>query len=294
MSADIEVTPEAVARLYDYITPFYEIVGSRSLHYGYWPQGDVGGSFGEAQQRFTDFMIGQLGSQKDQRVLDVGCGIGEPAVRLARSTGCTVEGVTISPRQAARAERWASLHGMSGQTTFRCADAMALPYPDESFDAAWALESIFHMPDRAVVLREVARVLRPTGRVLIADLVLSADATPEERSFLRHALVARSLGSADTYPELVRDAGFELEQVLDVSGNVMATFGAVAAALQEKDAEVRRVYGEAFSVDVKRQWARITESALRCLGYVVITARRRGRSWTPPPSAPRPTSTPRS
>jgi cyclopropane fatty-acyl-phospholipid synthase-like methyltransferase len=273
--SNIEATPEAVARLYDYITPFYEIVGSRSLHYGYWPRGDAGGSFGEAQQRFTDFMIAQLGSQQGQRVLDVGCGIGEPAVRLARSTGCRVEGVTISPRQAAEAERWASLHGMSGQTTFRCADAMALPYSAESFDAAWVLESIFHMPDRAGVLREVARVLRPHGRVLIADIVLSADAAPEDRSFLQHAMVARSFITADAYPELVRDAGFDVEQVLDVSGNVMATFGAVAAALQEKDAEVRRAYGDDFFADIQRQWARITESALRCMGYVVITARRR-------------------
>ncbi|XXF76995.1 methyltransferase domain-containing protein [Myxococcaceae bacterium GXIMD 01537] len=273
--SDIEATPEAVARLYDYITPFYEIVGSRSLHYGYWPRGETGGSFAEAQQRFTDFMISRLGPREGQRVLDVGCGIGEPAMRLARSTGCEVEGVTISPRQAADAERWASLHGMSGRTTFRCADAMALPYPAGSFNAAWALESLFHMPDRAVVLREVARVLRPRGRVLLADLVVSADATPKDLAYLQRALVARSFITADAYPGLVRDAGFEVEEVLDVSENVMATLGAVAASIQEKAAELRRVYGDGFLEDVTHQWARITENAVRCMGYVVITARRR-------------------
>jgi cyclopropane fatty-acyl-phospholipid synthase-like methyltransferase len=277
MNAEFPETPEAVARHYDFITPFYEIVGSRSLHYGYWPRGETGGSFGEAQQRFTDLLIHQLGSQQGQRVLDVGCGLGEPATRLARSTGCKVEGITISPSQAAQAEQWARLHDPSGQTKFHCADAMALPFPDGSFDAAWAVESMFHMPDHAKVLREVARVLRPGGRLLVADLVLSAEVTPREQSFLQHAFVARAFLTAETYPKLMSDAGFDVEQVLDVSANVRATFDAVAAAIQEKEAEVRRVYGDAFLSGVKDQWARISQSASRCMGYLVLTAKRRSR-----------------
>ncbi|MCY1082665.1 SAM-dependent methyltransferase [Archangium lansingense] len=275
MSTEIEATPESVARHYDSVTPFYEIIGSRSLHFGYWPQGDAGGSFGEAQQRFTDLLLGQLGSQAGQRVIDVGCGLGEPAIQLARSTGCKVEGITISPLQAAQAGRWANQLGMGGQTTFHRGDAMALPFPAESFDAAWAIESLFHMPDRAAVLRELARVLRPGGRMLIADIVLSADATPEDRSFLQRAFVARSFSTTEAYPALVRDAGFELEQLLDVRENVLPTFGAVASALREKEAEVRQAYSEDFLAGVQGQWARITEHALRCMGYIVLTAKRR-------------------
>ncbi|WP_158502111.1 cyclopropane-fatty-acyl-phospholipid synthase family protein [Vitiosangium sp. GDMCC 1.1324] len=275
MNAELEATPEAVARHYDHITRFYEIVGSRSLHFGYWPRGDEGSSLGEAQQRFTDFLIGQLGVRKGQRVLDAGCGIGEPAIQLARSTGCEVEGITISPRQAAQAERWARLLGTSGQTAFRCADAMALPFPAESFDAAWAIESIFHMPDRATVLREAARVLRPGGRLVIADIVVTETATPEERAFLHRALLARSLITAETYPAIVRGAGFDVEQVLDVSGNVMATLGAVAVGIEEKGEEVRRAYGEAFLAGMKSEWARVTNVASRGMGYVVLTAHRR-------------------
>lgn len=274
MTAASKTTPEAIARHYDYITPFYEIIGSRSLHLGYWPPGESGGTFAEAQQRFTDLMIQQLGAQKGHRVLDIGSGLGEPATRLAQSSGCMVEGITISPRQAAQAERWASLHGTSGQTSFTCGNAMSLPFQAGSFDAAWALESLFHMPDKAAALREVARVLHPGGRLLIADIVVSEKASPEDQTFLQNAFVARSYMSPEDYPYLIRDTGYEVEQVLDISQNVMATFDAVSAAIREKEEEVRRAYSDEFLAAIQEQWARIAETAMRSMGYIVITAKR--------------------
>ncbi|KFA87916.1 methyltransferase domain-containing protein [Archangium violaceum] len=274
MTAASKTTPEAVARHYDYITPFYEIIGSRSLHLGYWPPGESGGTFAEAQQRFTDLMIQQLGAQKGHRVLDIGSGLGEPATRLAQSSGCMVEGITISPRQAAQAERWASLHGTSGQTSFTCGNAMSLPFQAGSFDAAWALESLFHMPDKAAALREVGRVLHPGGRLLIADIVVQEKASPEDQTFLQNAFVARSYMSPEDYPYLIRDTGYEVEQVLDITQNVMATFDAVSAAIREKEEEVRRAYSDEFLAAIQEQWSRIAETAMRSMGYIVITAKR--------------------
>lgn len=274
MTAASKTTPEAVARHYDYITPFYEIIGSRSLHLGYWPPGESGGTFAEAQQRFTDLMIQQLGAQKGHRVLDIGSGLGEPATRLAQSSGCMVEGITISPRQAAQAERWASLHGTSGQTSFTCGNAMSLPFQAGSFDAAWALESLFHMPDKAAALREVARVLHPGGRLLIADIVVKEKASQEDQTFLQNAFVARSYMSPEDYPYLIRDTGYEVEHVLDITQNVMATFDAVSAAIREKEEEVRRAYSDEFLAAIQEQWTRIAETAMRSMGYIVITAKR--------------------
>ena len=54
----------------------------------------------------------------------------------------------------------------------------------------------------------------------------------------------------------------------------MTTFDAVAAAVQGKEAEVRRAYSDEFLAAIQDQWARIAETARRCMGYVVITAKR--------------------
>ena len=59
---------------------------------------------------------------------------------------------------------------MVKQLDFQLVNAMDMPFADETFDAVWALESLFHMPDRLQVLGEIARVLRPGGRLVLTDV----------------------------------------------------------------------------------------------------------------------------
>lgn len=101
-------------------------------------------------------------------ILDVGCGIGGASRFLAnRFRGVTVQGVTLSPAQAARAAEITRLFGQSDSVTTSVADALALPYPDDSFDLVWSLESAEHMPNKPALLAELGRVLKPGGRLLM-------------------------------------------------------------------------------------------------------------------------------
>lgn len=99
-------------------------------------------------------------------VLDVGCGIGGSSRILARDYGFAVTGITISPNQVQRA-RQLTPPGVSAQ--FQVDDAMALSFSDGTFDVVWSVEAGPHMPDKAVFARELLRVLKPGGVLVVAD-----------------------------------------------------------------------------------------------------------------------------
>ena len=92
------------------------------------------------------------------RVLEVGCGPGEFALRVAAETGADVVAVDISPRMVELARDI----GVDA----RLGDVQALPFPDNSFDVAVAGWMLYHVPDLPRGIAELARVLRPGGRLV--------------------------------------------------------------------------------------------------------------------------------
>ena len=99
-------------------------------------------------------------------MLDVGCGIGGSSRILAQDYNFDVTGVTISPQQVQRAQE---LTSEAVKVKFQVDDAMALSFPDASFDVVWSVEAGPHMPDKAVFARELLRVLKPGGILVVAD-----------------------------------------------------------------------------------------------------------------------------
>ncbi|MFE4106854.1 methyltransferase domain-containing protein [Almyronema epifaneia] len=99
-------------------------------------------------------------------VLDVGCGIGGSSRLLAKDYGFAVTGITISPAQVKRAQQLTPA-GLNAR--FQVDDAMALSFPDSSFDVVWSVEAGPHMPDKAVFAKELMRVLKPGGVLVVAD-----------------------------------------------------------------------------------------------------------------------------
>ncbi len=127
--------------------------------------------FVEAKLDFVEEMAIWAGcAEKTPRtVLDVGCGIGGASRHLAKGfgEGTSVTGITLSPKQVARATELAEQQGVRN-ADFRVMNALAMDFPDNSFDLVWACESGEHMPDKKKYVEEMVRVLKPGGTLVIA------------------------------------------------------------------------------------------------------------------------------
>lgn len=105
------------------------------------------------------------------RVLEVGCGPGRLAIRLARDHGLDVVGLDLDPAMVLRAVANAARVRSAGrEPLFVVGDVASLAFPDRSFDLVVSTLSMHHWTDHGGSLNEIARVLRPDGRALVWDL----------------------------------------------------------------------------------------------------------------------------
>lgn len=103
-----------------------------------------------------------LGMKSGEKVLDVGCGTGTFLARVAKTYGVDCTGIDVSKESIAKAKQWLvpCLH-------FQVADAVKLPFEDESFDYVLSFDVLEHIEDQNKALSEMARVLKRGGWLLI-------------------------------------------------------------------------------------------------------------------------------
>ena len=119
----------------------------------------------------TITLAARAGLTAGMRVLDVGGGIGGTARTLASAIGCTVTVLDLTEEYCRAGEMLTARTGLSDRVTFRHGDALALPFPDASFDAVWMQHASMNIPDKARLAVEVYRVLRPGGRFALHEVM---------------------------------------------------------------------------------------------------------------------------
>lgn len=130
------------------------------------------------ERAFRQAELAPLRLRRGESVLDVGCGTGSLALEAKRQVGPgSVLGVDASPEMIARAARKAKRTGL--EVEFATAPAQALPFGDGRFDVAMTSMMLHHLPrsSRGQCIREMRRVVKPGGRLLLVDF--EAPARPE-------------------------------------------------------------------------------------------------------------------
>lgn len=113
----------------------------------------------------------QMGLDHEMKVLDVGCGVGGPARFLAAQYGCHVTGIDLTEEFCAVARDLSERVRLADYVTFRQGDALDLPFEDAAFDAVWTQHVQMNIADKARFYGELARVLKPGGRLGFYDIV---------------------------------------------------------------------------------------------------------------------------
>jgi ubiquinone/menaquinone biosynthesis C-methylase UbiE len=220
-----------------------------------------------------DRFIQLLGLKPDQVLLDVGCGSGGPTLRFVERTGISANGIDVHRDGIATAKKQAKQLGLSARVTFEVCDATGpLPFDTHSFDAVMSVDAISHMPGRAKVLGEWARVLKPGGRLLFTNAsVLTGEATHEELS-IRGAFGLQVYTAPGTDDRAIESAGLRTivkeettEQVANVAHRWLEARAKREEGLRESEGD------EAFE---RLQWFLTTASRLarerRLCRYVYV------------------------
>ena len=207
-----------------------------SIHYGYYDRYHC--SHGLAVENFNRVISHKAKIKRDDRVLDAGCGVGGSSVWLGQERGCAVVGINVIPAQLTRARNLAELRGVTDLVTFELCDYNSTGLPDESFTVVWGLESICHSEDKREFCREAWRLLKPGGRIIVADGFLAREAVGQtERRYLQEwydGWAVPHLSRIDEFRTYLSSAGFAELTFNDVTGNILPSarrmfWGSIAA-----------------------------------------------------------------
>ena len=162
------IRKDSIRSHYQIGTLFYRLLWGPHIHHGLW-NGDESPyeSPYVAQCQLTDALADLARISDNDKIVDIGCGMGGSAIRLAKMRGCDVTGVTLSPLQ----KRWASFSStfnrVGKQTRFLAEDAETVEFNPESFDVVWSVECTEHLFNKPEFFRRAIQWLRPGGRIAI-------------------------------------------------------------------------------------------------------------------------------
>ncbi len=233
-----------IQSFYDASSGLWEQTWGEHMHHGYYgPTGTFRKDRQQAQIDLIDECLHWANVTQASAILDCGCGIGGSALELATRFNAQVIGITLSPVQAERATERANAANLAGDTppcaSFQVADALHTPFPDQSFDFIWSMESGEHMPDKVQFLQECYRLLKPGGKLLMVTWChrptdsLAGPLTAAERQQL--AWIYRVYGlpyviSLPEYADIAQKVGFQAVETADWSQAVAPFWDEVIAS----------------------------------------------------------------
>ena len=220
----------------------WDLKNSLALHFGY--RDHTTKTFGDTLLRMNQVLAERADIKSPDKVLDAGCGIGGSSIYLAEKIGCSCTGISLSEKQIDQAKELIKNRGLEHKINFHVMDYCNTNFAEESFDVVWGLESICYAQDKQAFVKEAWRILKPGGRLIIADGMVSQfdnNQHPTIRKWLRGWRV-NFLESPQRFLQYFSDTGFKNIKYRNITHNAMGSsrrlfgiyFGARAWGLWKK------------------------------------------------------------
>ena len=178
--------------------------------------------------------LGQaLGLRADQRVLDVGSGIGGASRFFAQAYGARITGIDLTPAYCRLAARFARSTGLADRLEYRQGSALAMPFEDASFDAAYTQHVAMNIADKPALYAEIARVLKPGAVFGVYDVLQGPGGEVIYPTPWADDSSTSFLATPDEMRRLLETPGFRIESWRDTTAAGRAFFETVLARIAE-------------------------------------------------------------
>ena len=225
------------------ISEYYTPTGSELIE---WFYSDDYLSIGGIES--TDTLANLAGINKGTSVLDVGSGLGGPAMHIAQTRGCKVVGLDLVDSNIMTANNRAKERELQNLVTFKLGNATDMPFPANSFNIIIGQDAWCHVPDKEKMISECARVIAPNGIIAFTDWLDIGDMQGDYRTEVLDAMAASEPANLDKYVNWLLHNGFAIISQEDISTLFKAQYDAIITRLNS----LQELISERFSPRIYR------------------------------------------
>lgn len=198
-----------------YTDDYLRIVGVDHWHPGYFAPDIAPDDLPKALDRYLEILVDPLGIKPGDKVLELGCNAGATTSWLVRRYGCTVFGIDVVPAMVKIAEQRVAREQIADRAVIACMDAQHLTFGDNEFDHVIGAEVLLHIPNKRQCIKEMARVLKPGGKVALVEYFFGAKASKLAGVFASKYLDSDHLETEEQYRAHLASAGFDPPAIED-------------------------------------------------------------------------------
>jgi len=203
---------------------WWSLDNNLAVHYGIWDENTS--NFQESLANTNKVLMDIADINSEEKILDAGCGVGGSAFYLAKKMEAIVTGITLSEKQFAYATQKCKELKLEDRVSFKIEDYTKTSFKNNSFDVIWAIESITSAPNKANFAREANRLLKPGGRLIIADYFKTSNNQHDPNKLLdkwRDLWSMADFVTTTDYKNIFNKNGFNVKSERDVTKEITPT-----------------------------------------------------------------------